>query len=179
MRSPVYFADAGRTILHRILARRDLPPDSLADAMEAEIIGIDHLYLSVRSLESSVAFYDRILSAVLGFKKNTFAIGGDPHVQYYNRLFGLVLRPARQGTADHDPYGPGLHHLCLRVESHADVDRVPAALSAAGVAVSAPKLFPEYAEDYYAVFLTDPDGVRLEITNFRQERKERMEHWRP
>jgi len=145
--------------------------------MEAEVIGIDHLYLSVRSLERSEKFYDLVLVAVLGFRKSSFALGGDGHVQYFNRLFGLVLRPARQGTGVHDPYAPGLHHLCLRVESQADVDRVAAALTAAGIEVTAPKLFPEYAVDYYAVFLTDPDGVRLEITNFRKERRERMERW--
>jgi hypothetical protein len=27
------------------------------------------------------------------------------------------------------------------------------------------------------VFLTDPDGVRLEITNYRQERRQRHDHW--
>ena len=145
--------------------------------METEVIGIDHLYLSVRSLERSEKFYDQVLLAVLGFKKNSFALGGEGHVQYFNRLFGLVLRPARQGTGVHDPYAPGLHHVCLRVESEEDVDRVAAALAAAGVEVSAPRLFPEYAVDYYAVFLSDPDGVRLEITNFRKERRERLEQW--
>ncbi|HEY2904007.1 MAG TPA: VOC family protein [Polyangia bacterium] len=145
--------------------------------MEAEIIGIDHIYLSVRSVERSEAFYDRVLLAVLGFRKNNFTIGGDGHVQYFNRLFGVVLRPARQDTRAHDPYGPGLHHLCLRVEGSVDVDRVAAALVAAGMSVSEPKLFPEYAPDYYAAFITDPDGLRLEITNFRAERRARMEVW--
>ena len=51
------------------------------------------------------------------------------------------------------------------------------ALSAAEIDVSGPTLFPEYAADYYALFITDPDGVRLEITNFRLERKERMHNW--
>jgi glyoxylase I family protein len=143
--------------------------------METDVIGIDHIYLSVRSLEPSEKFYDQVLVAVLGFKKNSFALAGEGHVQYFNRLFGVVLRPAHQGTGLHDPYAPGLHHLCLRVESQADVDRVGAALAASGIEVTAPKLFPEYAVDYYAVFLTDPDGVRLEITNFRRERRERME----
>ena len=27
------------------------------------------------------------------------------------------------------------------------------------------------------VVFEDPDGVRLEITNFRQDRRERMERW--
>ena len=145
--------------------------------MEAEVIGIDHIYLSVRSLERSEKFYDVVLMAVLGFKKNSFVLGGDGHVQYFNRLFGLVLRPGHHGTGAHDPYAPGLHHLCLRVETQGDVERVAAALTASGIEVTTPKLFPEYAVDYYAVFLTDPDGVRLEITNFRQERRERMEQW--
>lgn len=145
--------------------------------MEAEIIGIDHIYLSVRSLERSEAFYDQILRDFLGFRKNGFVLGGDRHVQYFNRLFGLVLRPPRDGGGVHDPYAPGLHHICFRVEAQEDVDRVSRAVGAIGIAVSAPKLFPEYAPDYYAAFITDPDGMRLEITNFRQERRERMEHW--
>jgi glyoxylase I family protein len=53
---------------------------------------------------------------------------------------------------------------------------VACALAAAGLEVSPPRLFPEYAPDYHAVFFTDPDGVRLEVTNFRAERKHRMEH---
>jgi glyoxylase I family protein len=145
--------------------------------MEAEIIGIDHIYLSVGALEQSEAFYDRALLDVLGFKKNSFTLGGDRHVQYFNRQFGIVLRPARARAERHDPYAPGLHHLCLRVEAIEDVDRAAHALGAAGIPVSAPRFFPEYAEDYYAISFSDPDGLRLEITNFRRERRHRQEHW--
>src|SRR6266567_7483688 len=38
-----------------------------------------------------------------------------------------------------------------------------------GVACSAPQLYPEYAPDHYAIFFSDPDGIRLEVTNYRQE----------
>jgi glyoxylase I family protein len=27
------------------------------------------------------------------------------------------------------------------------------------------------------VFFTDPDGVRLEVTNYRQERRDRHDRW--
>jgi len=142
-----------------------------------EVIGIDHIYLTVSSLERAERFYDRVLKEALGFRKNGFSIGGEAHVQYYNRQFGIVLRPARDGTAAHDRYAPGLHHLCLRVMDKQDVDRVAALLVEAGVVVTPPRLYPEYAPDYRAVFLDDPDGLRLEITNFRAERKERMHRW--
>ena len=59
-----------------------------------EVIGIDHIYIAVSDLGRSEAFYDKAMSA-LGFRKNTFVIGGDRHVQYFNRHFGFVLRPAR------------------------------------------------------------------------------------
>jgi glyoxylase I family protein len=138
------------------------------------ITGIDHVYLAVSDLAASEAFYDRAMAA-LGFRKNRFAIGGDPHVQYYNHLFGFVLRPARGGR--HDAYAPGLHHLCLRVDTEADVATAAAALRAAGVEASEPKHYTEYAPDYCAIFFQDPDGIRLEITNYRQERRERHDHW--
>lgn len=142
-----------------------------------ETLGIDHLYLSVRALEVSERFYDLLLVDVLGFRKSRFALGGDPHIQYYNRQLGLVIRPAHAGAATHDPGSPGLHHLCLRVDAEGDVDRVAGALRARGVDTSPPRYYPDYAADYYATFLADPDGVRLEITNFRAERRARMYRW--
>ena len=139
------------------------------------IIGIDHLYLSVSDLARAEVWYDRVLP-LLGFRKNRFPIGGDPHVQYYNRHFGVVIRPARSG-ASHDPYAPGLHHLCLRVDTVADVASVAAALRAAGIDATEPALHGDYAPDYWATFFTDPDGIRLEVTNFRAERRARHDAW--
>jgi hypothetical protein len=43
--------------------------------------------------------------------------------------------------------------------------------------VSEPRLHPEYHEDYYAVFLRDPDGLRLEVVNHLAVRKATAEHW--
>ena len=144
--------------------------------MPVEVIGIDHVYVTVRDLLRSEAFYDRALT-VLGYRKVTSTIAGDPHVHYYNRQFGFSLRPARSGTADHDPYAPGLHHFCFRVVDETAVDRAATELGAAGIDVTEPRYYPEYAADYYAAFFVDPDGVRLEITNFRQIRRRRLFDW--
>ena len=140
-----------------------------------DVIGIDHIYITVSNLARSEKFYD-VVMAVLGFRKNQFELSGEQHVQYYNRHFGVVLRPARS-TVAHDPYAPGLHHFCLRVESEADVKEAAKLLSEQNISVSEPKRYPEYAPDYFAVFLSDPDGVRLEITNYRQERRQRHDDW--
>ena len=141
-----------------------------------EVIGIDHIYISVSDLERSARFYDALLVQVLGFRKQHFSLGSEPHIQYYNRHFGYVLRPARIDRP-FDAYGPGLHHFCLRVDRVADVQNAAQAIQALGLGGAEARHFPEYAPDYWACFINDPDGVRLEITNFRQERQARHDHW--
>ena len=89
----------------------------------ALVLGIDHVYITVRDLARSERFYDSLLVDALGHVKKTSPIGGDPHVHYINRHFSLALRPAR-AAVPHDPYAAGLHHFCLRVDDEAAVDRV-------------------------------------------------------
>lgn len=144
--------------------------------MKTEIIGIDHVFIAVSDLGRSEIFYDRVMT-VLGFRKNTFTNEGDPHIQYYNRHFGFVLRPTRNAQSKHDSLTPGLHHLCLRVEDCDAVDAIAKGFAAIGIEFDAPQLYPEYAPDYYAIFFSDPDGIRLEVTNYRQERRQRFANW--
>ena len=97
--------------------------------MSVEVIGIDHVFVAVSDLQKSEGFYDRAMP-VLGFRKGEGTIDGDPHLFYHNRQFVYSLRPAREGALGHDPYAPGLHHLCLRVVDEAAVDRAARGLRA-------------------------------------------------
>jgi glyoxylase I family protein len=140
-----------------------------------EVIGIDHIYITVSDMQRSEKFYDVVMD-VLGFRKSRFQIGAEQHVQYYNRHFGYVLRPARI-TNPHNPYAPGLHHFCLRVEDEKEVQEAARRFRENGIPVNGPNHYPEYAPDYFSVFFSDPDGTRLEITNYRQERRQRHDNW--
>ncbi len=53
-----------------------------------------------RHLDRTESFCDRVLLETLGFRKNKFTLGGEPHIQYFNRHFGYVLHPSR-ATAGH------------------------------------------------------------------------------
>lgn len=143
--------------------------------MNIETIGIDHIYIAVSDLTRSEKFYDCVMR-ILRFRKNTFTNEGDHHIQYYNRHFGFVLRPA-QSSRLHEPLSPGLHHFCFRVEDAATVDAIAKRFAEEGVNCSSPELYPEYAPDYYALFFSDPDGIRLEVTNYRLERRKRFDDW--
>jgi glyoxylase I family protein len=140
-----------------------------------EVIGIDHIYVAVTDLERSERFYDVVME-VLGFRKNSFVLADDRHVQYFNRHFGYVLRPAKT-LRPFECYAPGLHHFCFRVEAERDVREVARKLKGAGIDTSEAKSYPDYAPDYVAVFFEDPDGLRLEVTNYRKERRHRHDHW--
>jgi catechol 2,3-dioxygenase-like lactoylglutathione lyase family enzyme len=144
--------------------------------MTLDVTALDHLYVAVADLDRSIAFYDPVMRA-LGFRKGTTPIGGEPHVHYFNRVTQYSLRGARRAGVGHDPYAPGLHHVCFRLASRDAVDAAAAALRTLGVDVSAPRLWPEYAADYYACFFTDPDGIRLELVAQRRMRTLVVEHW--
>jgi len=128
-----------------------------------EVSAVDHVYVAVSDLARSEAFYDRVMR-LLGFKKGTAPIAGERHLHYFNQVTQYSIRQARTDGA-HDPYRPGLHHLCLRVPTQEQVDEAAAGLKALGIAATEPKLYPEYAADYYATFFEDPDGIRLEINH--------------
>jgi catechol 2,3-dioxygenase-like lactoylglutathione lyase family enzyme len=140
-----------------------------------EVIGLDHVYLTVSDFARAEAFYDRVMRA-LGYFKGTAPIGGDPHAHYFNRVMQISIRPART-AAPHDPYAPGLHHLCLQLRDRAAVDEAHATLVALGVEATAPAPYPEYAPDYYATFFEGPDGLRFELVARRSKRDAIVREW--
>jgi glyoxylase I family protein len=143
--------------------------------MKIEVSGIDHIYVAVSDLRRSEAFYDGAMR-LLGFRKGTTPIGGEPHLHYFNRATQYTIRPAKRQSS-HDPYSTGLHHVCFRVDSPQIVDAVWEGLRSLGIDASPPQLYPEYAPDYYATFFQDPDGIRLEVVALRRLRSLIREHW--
>jgi glyoxylase I family protein len=143
--------------------------------MEIEVSAVDHIYVAVSDLSRSIAFYDPVMK-LLGFRKGSTPIAGEPHVHYFNRITQYTLRPAHR-VAAYDPYSPGLHHLCLRVPTRECIDLAAREIRAFGVEVSEPRLYPEYAADYYATFFADPDGIRLELVALRKLREVVRDNW--
>ena len=117
---------------------------------------LHHISLGVRNLALSGAFYDAALGA-LGFRRvfeDQTAIGYG--LVDGNDLLCLKLR------SDASPPGPGFH-LAFSAPSRPAVHAFhEAALRAGGTDNGAPGPRPEYGQNYYAAFLLDPDGYRIE-----------------
>jgi len=144
--------------------------------MAVEVLGLDHLYITVSDLRRSEEFYDAIMER-FGFRKGDSAIGGDPHAHYFNRHLQYTIRPARRGTAPHDPYSSGLHHVCFQVSNRDAVDEAHRELTRLGIPATEPREYPEYNDDYYATFFSDPDGIRLELVARSRTREEISSSW--
>jgi len=125
-----------------------------------------HIDLSV----SDVAAARRVYAPVLEFLGYTMVKDRPDGCEWDvkgREPFGasLGIRTATSGGS-HDRYAPGLHHLAWRVESRDAVDAAHALLVEHGVSVlDPPAHYPEYSGDYYAVFVADPDGLKLEIVH--------------
>jgi glyoxylase I family protein len=135
------------------------------------ILGLGHVDLVCRDVERSVAFYRE----VLGLGEPALFEGERGESIHYLRFpaQGSGSLGLRQASEDQpfELYAPGLHHIAFAVESRADVDSAHAAAVAAGATVlHAPREWPEYRPDYYATFLLDPDGFRIEVATARDAR---------
>lgn len=117
---------------------------------------LNHVSIGVHDIERSRRFYDTVLPT-LGYKRlmdveTTSGYGGGMPVFWV----ALAERPVPP-----DPES-GLH-FCFTAPTRASVDAFyAAALKAGGSDNGKPGLRDAYGPNYYAAFVVDPDGYRLE-----------------
>ena len=120
---------------------------------------LDHVSIPVANLERSAAFYDTVLQTlgVCRTRERVGAIGYGSDVRAAP-FFWLLSRSAA-GSAES---GRGLHvSLCARDRASVDAFHA-AALHAGGRSSGSPGERPEYTQPFYAAFVLDPDGFKVE-----------------
>jgi glyoxylase I family protein len=128
-----------------------------------EVLGIEHVDLTVNELARSEAYYAKVLGA-LGFRRID-----DDDPRWVNAHFSIAMRPAAPTHlgVKFDRYRTGLHHLAFKAKSRSDVDEFHRFLVSEGLPVlDGPAEYPQYGEHYYATFFADPDGIKLELAHF-------------
>jgi catechol 2,3-dioxygenase-like lactoylglutathione lyase family enzyme len=128
---------------------------------------VHHIDLTVRDLAASAPFYEALLG-FLGFTrvKQEAAVHVWDLIRGGTLLGGVALRAARSARP-HDRYSAGLHHLAFRAADRADVDRAHVLMQERGATIlDAPADYPQYGAGYYAVFVADPDDLKLEVVHF-------------
>jgi catechol 2,3-dioxygenase-like lactoylglutathione lyase family enzyme len=138
--------------------------------------GIHHVDLAVADVERSLTFYLDLLGPLGWVEEVRYpTYRGTEEVVYLARPGairdgglglrpadgGLGLRPADGGT--HRYYGVGIEHFAFEVDSRDEVEAAHERAVAGGARIHFP---PEEDRDepgYYAFFVFDPDGIRVEV----------------
>ena len=117
---------------------------------------IDHISIGVRDLARAKRFYDAAL-APLGYgrlSEDAASLGyGRDRAAFW---IGATDSPVRPDPASH-------LHVCFAGPTRASVRAFhAAALAAGGRDNGKPGPRPDYGPDYYAAFVIDPEGYRIE-----------------
>jgi catechol 2,3-dioxygenase-like lactoylglutathione lyase family enzyme len=125
----------------------------------SRVVGIDHLVLSVGDFARSKAFYGKVLG-FLGFKlKHNY-----PDMAGWSNgktLFWIAEADAQGKKRRYRKGDIGFHHYAFELASRKDVDALGAFLAENDMTVIDPP-GEYYDRSYYAVYFTDPDGMKLE-----------------
>jgi catechol 2,3-dioxygenase-like lactoylglutathione lyase family enzyme len=124
---------------------------------------LDHLVLTVQSLEKTITFYTEVLSTT----HQSFTSPVDPTVRRHALLFGASKINLHQAGREFEPKAkkalPGTADLCFLTED--DVEGVLERLKAKGIEVlEGGKVVPRSGARYplRSVYVRDPDGNLIE-----------------
>jgi catechol 2,3-dioxygenase-like lactoylglutathione lyase family enzyme len=121
---------------------------------------IDHVSVSVSDLDRSAVFYEAVLG-VLGYSRLEVRAATIAFGKKYSE-FWINHRPWMK-PVDEDS---GMH-IALRASSEQMVEAFyAAALAHGGMSDGEPRLRPQHGDGYYAAFIRDPDGNRIEAVTF-------------
>jgi catechol 2,3-dioxygenase-like lactoylglutathione lyase family enzyme len=123
------------------------------------IVGIDHLVLSVGDFGRSKEFYHKLLT-FLGFRlKHEY--GDMAGWSNGKTLFWIAAADAQGKRRKYRKGDIGFHHYAFEMASRDDVDALGSFLERNDVKIVDPP-GEYYRREYYAVYFTDPDGMKLE-----------------
>ena len=118
---------------------------------------ISHISLGISNIERSTLFYDAVMGAI-GIERvwtHPKGLGYGPSKD--QEKLNLFVKEGKL------PAGPGFH-LAFAAPDRNSVDRFhSAAIKCGGMDEGKPGLRPRYSETYYAAFVRDPDGHKLEV----------------
>lgn len=124
---------------------------------------IDHVSVGVSDLDRAALFYEVTLGA-LGLARVVTRPAAIGFGKAYPK-FWIYPRPGMTPVAPDSGV-----HICLRAKTTIEVDAFhAAALTAGGASDGAPGLRPHDRVRYYAAFIKDLDGNRIEAVTFPPE----------
>lgn len=138
---------------------------TLADTPAPAVGGVHHLFISVNDLVRARAFYAALMPR-LGYP-SVWEFASDS-VGWLGQFgsFWIKQAAAQYVGETFSKDRVGLCEIAFRAESRAQIDALACDVETwGGTILDPPREYPEYVPGYYAVFFTDPDGIKLELVH--------------
>jgi glyoxylase I family protein len=122
----------------------------------------------VSSLERSLPFYRELLKRLGDLDEREVEGERGEKIHYLSTgdsrgALGIREKQSEDHAVPYDRYAIGVHHVALTATSREMVDQVADWLQETGAPIeSAPREY-DYTPGYYAVFMHDPDWLKLEV----------------
>jgi catechol 2,3-dioxygenase-like lactoylglutathione lyase family enzyme len=133
-----------------------------------KVKSIPHIVLSVNNYNECVRFYKSLFIDHLGCTVKTeesdffyFSLNSD------DLSIGISEASTNYSLEVFNRYKAGLHHFALELETKDDIDMIyDYLLTLKAVILDKPTYYPEYGDNYYAVYFLDPSGLKHEFVAF-------------
>jgi glyoxylase I family protein len=139
---------------------------------------MNHLRLTVSDIPRAERFYTPVLG-FLGYRlveRSPFRIAYAAPTPSGN-LQWMIFSLVRKGSSTkHDRYSTGLHHFALNADTREQVDGLHEVLKKIGATILDAPADYDFEPGYYAVFFTDPDGMKLELVHVPPQGS--LDYWR-
>ncbi len=123
-----------------------------------------HIQINISNPKKSLPFYKELFD----YFEYKIIDESETHLGVSNGTtdFWLIATEEKFKTNAFHRKNTGLNHVAFKVENKEEVEQFANEfLKPRNIATlyDSPKAFPEYTENYYAVFFEDPDRIKIEV----------------
>lgn len=126
--------------------------------------GIDHTIITVNNYEHSCRFYGWLMPKI-GYTDGEHDYGTMKGWMGKGMSFWVKKADARFASDTFNKDRVGLCEIAFKGDSRAQIDALAKDIEAQGGKILDPPKEYDYVPGYYAVFFSDPDGIKLEVVH--------------
>jgi glyoxylase I family protein len=130
---------------------------------------ISHIALTVSDFDRSTEFYDKIFKFMgylrIEVPESTRQAMKTQLNAWVGPGYSISIRPSKGEFAHrlHNRNAPGFNHMAFYAEDRADIEAMHNLLKEIGAQILDPPAEYPYSPGYFAVYFTDPDGLKFEF----------------
>jgi len=128
--------------------------------------GVDHVMINCPNFEAAIEFYAWLMPKI-GYSGRHDIEPPARATGFYGQFGSFWVQPPGPALSqEFNKARTGLREIAFRVAGRSTVDIIAPEIEAHGGKIIDPPREYNYRPGYYAVFFTDPNGIKLELVHY-------------